>query len=135
MVENPPQSELRHAYPFGNQPANFIDSIKRSFEIDARERLAENEFLYFSVETSGYVRGKCGMARDFPGKETARERKPNKDADVTLLCEREKQFFGSLPKNIENDLHGGDPREVGCFQGLLHLFHTDAVVLNFACPF
>jgi hypothetical protein len=37
MIENPSQSKVSHADPFGNHSPNFIDRIKRSFKIDARE--------------------------------------------------------------------------------------------------
>lgn len=52
MIENPSQSEVSHAYPFRNHPPNFIDGIKRSFEIDARERFPAIELLAVSIEVS-----------------------------------------------------------------------------------
>src|ERR1700730_2998293 len=133
MIENPSQSKAIHADPFGNPSPNFIDRIKRSFKIDARERFPAIELFTVSIEISVIVRGKCGLASDFPGEQAAGEWKSNEDADVALLCEREKQVFGSLPKNIEDDLHRSNPGEFNCFQRFFHLFDAHTVVKNFAC--
>jgi hypothetical protein len=115
MIEDPSQSEVRHAYPFRNQTPNFLDSFQSGIEIDAGERFTTIEFLAEAIEIPVIVRGKGRIATDFPGKQTAGERQANEDADIALLGERKKQVFRALPENIEDYLNCGN---AGIFDGL-----------------
>src|ERR1700726_1521311 len=107
MIEDPLQSEVSHAYPFGNQTPDFLDSFKSGIEIDAGERFTPIEFLAEAIEIPVIVRGKGRVATDFPGKQSAGEGKANQDADIAFLGERKKQVFRALPENIEDYLNRG----------------------------
>src|SRR5271165_956928 len=130
--ENPTQGKLGHGMASRQKSADLFYGIEADIEIHSGKSFAYIKRGTVTIEVAVIVGREGGIATEFAGKETARQRHACQDANLLPFGLREEEFRGPLAEAIEDDLHGLDIRVLDCFQRFLDLFDADAVIAEFA---